>query len=251
MTNKQADLELMLKELKLSTFIQNYNAFSKQAGKENYSYEEFLKALAEEELNQRIQNKIKRLLALAKFPPLKTLAEFVFEDVPELNKQQIIQLADCDFIEQSHNLCFLGPTGVGKTHLAMALGYEACKRKYPTIFVPAAKLVNELVEAKKEFVLSKIQKKYSRFKLIIIDELGYIPFSKDGAQHLFQFFSECYERQSIIVTTNLEFSLWTEFLGDLIMTSALLDRFTHHCQIFPIIETDSYRFKNRIKNPSC
>ena len=246
MSKNNAELESMLKELRLPSFVKNYRAFSAQAGQENLPYEDFLKTLVEEELTGRIQNKIKRLLAAAKFPPLKTLSEFHFEDTPELNKQSLIQLADCNFIEQAHNICFLGPTGVGKTHLAMALGYEACKQKYPTIFVPAARLVNELLEAKKDLVLSKVQKRYAHFKLIVIDELGYIPFSREAAHHLFQFFAECYEKQSIIVTTNLEFSKWTEFLGDPVMTSALLDRFTHHCHIFPI-KAESYRFKNRGK----
>jgi DNA replication protein DnaC len=247
MNKTNASLELMLKELKLGSFVKNYQDFAAQAGKGNLPYEEFLRTLVAEELAQRIKNKIRRLIAGANFPPLKTLAEFQFEDTPDLNNQSIIQLADCHYIEQARNICFLGQAGVGKSHLAMALGYEACKRKYPTIFISAAKLVNELIEAKKGLILSKVQKKYTHFKLIIIDELGYIPFSKDGAQHLFQFFADCYEKQSIIVTTNLEFSKWTEFLGDPVMTSALLDRFTHHCDIFPI-NAESYRFKNRGKS---
>jgi len=247
MIAKHTDLQIMLRQLKLATFIRNYDAFSKQAAKEGHSYQDYLKSLVMEELGQRTQNKIKRLLANAKFPQIKTLAEFNFNEVPELNKQQFIQLAEGDFIDKTQNICLIGTTGAGKSHLATAIGYEACKRKYATIFTPAAKLINELIEAKKEMCLSKIQKKYSRFSLIIIDELGYIPFSKEGAQLLFQFFADAYERQSVIVTTNLEFSKWTQFMGDPIMTSALLDRFTHHCHIF-LINAESYRLKKRNKD---
>lgn len=245
--NKYTDLEIMLKQLKLSTVLRNYEAFSREAAKEGRSYEDYLKALVMEELGQRTQNTIRKLLANAKFPQAKNLAEFDFTETPELNKQQVIQLADCEFIDKAHNICFVGTTGAGKSHLATAIGYEACKRKYSTIFIPAAKLVNELIEAKKNFIISKVQKKYARFNLVIVDELGYIPFSRDGAQLLFQFFADSYERQSIIVTTNLEFSKWIQFLGDPVMTSALLDRFTHHCHIFSINE-ESYRLKKRNKN---
>lgn len=246
MNGRHADLQIMLRQLKLATFIRNYEVFSKQAAKEGHTYEDYLKSLVMEELGQRTQNKIKRLLANAKFPQIKTLAEFDFTEVPELNKQQVIQLAEGDFIDKAQNICFIGTTGAGKSHLATAIGYESCKRKYTAIFIQAAKLVNELIEAKKDLYLSKIQKKYARFSLVIIDELGYIPFSKEGAQLLFQFFADAYERQSVIVTTNLEFSKWTQFLGDPIMTSALLDRFTHHCHIFSINE-ESYRLKKRKK----
>lgn len=245
--NNYADLEIMFKQLKLSTFVSNYEAFSREAAKEGRPYEDYLKALVMEELGQRTQNTIRRLLANAKFPQVKTLSEFDFTEVPELNKQQVIQLAECNFIDKAQNICFIGTTGAGKSHLATAIGYEACKRKYSTIFIPAAKLVNELIEAKKEMGLSKTQKKYARFDLVIIDELGYIPFSREGAQLLFQFFADSYERQSVVVTTNLEFSKWTQFLGDPVMTAALLDRFTHHCHIFSI-NKESYRLKKRNKN---
>jgi len=140
----------------------------------------------------------------------------------------------------------MGQTGTGKTHLAIAIAHEACKKKIPTLFFSAAKLVNDFIDARKQGRLSLFQRRLSRAKLIVLDELGYIPFDKEGSEHLFQFFSDAYEKQSIIVTTNLEFSDWTQFMGDTTMTSALLDRFTHHCDVFTLIG-DSFRFKQRKK----
>jgi len=140
----------------------------------------------------------------------------------------------------------LSLTGTGKTHLATALAYEACKKKIPTLFFSAAKLVNIFIDSRKQNQLSLFQKKLAKAKLIILDELGYIPFSKEGAEHLFQFFSDAYERTSVIVTSNLEFSEWTLFMGGSTMTSALLDRFTHHCEILTL-NGESYRFKQRLQ----
>lgn len=242
MTATHASLELMLKKLKLSSLLQNYAQFATIAAKENQSYELYLKALIEEELNHRDTNRIKRLITHAKFDRIKRLHEFDFSEVPALNKQKVVQLSECHFIDQAENICFLGPAGVGKSHLAKSIGYEACKQGLPVRFFSAAELVNELIESKQNYILSKIQKRYRKYRLIILDELGYIPFSKEGAELLFQFFADMYEKTSIIVTSNLEFAEWVSFLGDPAMTSALLDRFTHHCHIFSI-DADSFRFK--------
>ena len=237
-------LEMMLKELKLTTFVKNHASFAKQALNSDESFSNYLKALAQEELNQRINNKIKKLIYQAKFPNIKTLAEFDFSFIPNLNKQKILQISECHFIEEKYNLCFLGQTGTGKTHLATAIAYEACKKKYPVLFFSAAKLVNEYIVSRKAANLIKFQKRLTKAKLIVIDELGYIPFSKEGSEHLFQFFADCYEQLSVIITSNLEFSDWTKFMNDPTMTAALLDRFTHHCEIFTL-NGESYRFKQR------
>jgi len=242
----KADLEISLKQLKLTSVLTHYKRFSELAAKESQSYETFLAGLLTEEINQRTQNKIARLTSQAKFKKRYLLSEYDFSEQPQLNKQRLIQLADCHFIDEAHNICFLGQAGLGKTHLATAIAYEACKKKYPTLFIIAAKLVNELIEANKNFALSKLHNRLNKYKLIILDELGYIPFSKEGAQLLFQFFSDRYETASTIVTSNLEFSDWTSFMGDPTMTSALLDRFTHHCDIFTFIG-ESYRFKQSKK----
>ena len=247
MTATHTSLDLLLKKLKLTSILQNYAQFATIAGKENQSYELYLKALIEEEMNCRDTNRIKRLITQAKFDRIKRLHEFDFTEVPALNKQKIIQLSDGHFIDRAENVCLLGPAGVGKSHLAKSIGYEACKKGYPVRFFSAAELVNELIESKQNYILSKIQKRYRKYKLILLDELGYIPFSKEGAELLFQFFADMYEKTSIIVTTNLEFSEWVSFLGDPAMTSALLDRFTHHCHIFSI-EAESFRFKEKQTN---
>jgi len=239
-----AVIESMLGQLRLSACRQNYAVLAKEAIKNNKSHLEYLKALLAEEINQRLDRRVKTIITKAKFPILKTLADFDFSLVPTLNKHKILELTEGDFIDNQQNVCFLGQTGTGKTHLATAIAYEACKRKYPVLFFSAAKLVNELLVASKNLAILKLQKKLAKAKLIVIDELGYIPFSKEGAELIFQFFAEAYEKQSLIITSNLEFSEWTNFLGDPTMTSALLDRFTHHCQILTI-NAESYRFRQR------
>lgn len=239
-------IESMLKQLKLSSISKQYQALAAEAIKMGKSHEEYLKVLLEEELGHRLAARIKTLIVYARFPAIKTLAEFQFDALPKLNKQKILDLSDGHFIEGKSNICFLGQTGTGKTHLAIALAYEACKKKHKVLFYSAAKLVNQLIEARTTQSLSKLQKKLQQANLIVLDELGYIPFSKEGAELLFQFFSDRYEQGSLIVTTNLEFSDWTKFLGDPTMTSALLDRFTHHCDIFTL-NGESYRFRQRKK----
>jgi DNA replication protein DnaC len=239
-------LNHLLDELRLGTIKQNYTPFSEEAIKTNKTMIEYLKALVQEEYNGRMDNRIKRLISQAKFPVVKTISEFDFKSIPTLNKQQVLSLSECHFVDKKHNICLLGQTGTGKTHLATAIAYEACKKKIPTLFFSAAKLVNLFIDAQKNHQLTLCQKKIARSKLIIIDELGYIPFSKEGAEHLFQFFSDMYETASLVVTTNLEFSEWTTFMGNTTMTSALLDRFTHHCEIITL-NGESYRFKQHKK----
>ena len=238
------EVEPLLKELRLFSFAQNYVSFAKEASENKQTYEAYLKALAQEEIARKFENRIRKLISQAKFNHLKNLSEFNFNRIPKLKKQAIIELSDCHWIEKADNVCLMGQTGLGKTHLAVALGYEACKRKFTTRFYTTAQLVNELSEAKDSHSLLKLQIRLARYQLVIIDELGYIPLSKKDAELLFQFFSDRYEKGSIIVTTNLEFPDWTKFLIDPTMTAALLDRFTHHCHIFSLIG-ESFRFAQR------
>ena len=203
----------------------------------------YLTRLMEEEYNNRIDNRIKRLITQSKFPSIKHLSEFQFSQ-SEIKKQQILEIAECHFIGEKHNVCFMGQTGTGKTHLAISIGIEACKKRVSTLFFSSANLVNLFIEARKNHSLLSLQKRLSRAQLIIIDELGYIPFSQEGAEHLFQFFSDRYERGSLLVTTNIEFANWTQFMINSTMTSALLDRFTHHCDVV-MFSGESYRFRHR------
>jgi DNA replication protein DnaC len=243
---KQAVLESNLKELKLPMFMQYYTEYGKIAASQNQPYEQYLKALTDEEISNRDNNRVKKLTTNARFPFRKTLTEYQFEEVPGIKKQEIIKYAECKYIDLRENICLLGQTGTGKTHLAIALGLEACKRKYSVLFLTAAKLVNQLIEARSQLHLSTLQKKFRRANLVIVDELGYLPLSKEGSEYLFQFFADRYEQGSTIITSNLEFADWAKFMGDSTMTSALLDRVTHHCHIVAI-NGESYRFKQRKK----
>jgi DNA replication protein DnaC len=155
-------------------------------------------------------------------------------------------LSGCDYIKERRNIIFLGRSGTGKTHLATALGVEACKKNYRTRFVSCYTLVNELIEARQDKDLQRLIQRYSRYELLILDELGYIPFSREGSELLFQVLAERQEKGSVIITTNLGFADWTQVFGDPVMTAALLDRLTHKAHIVNC-QWESYRLKQSLK----
>jgi len=215
---------------------------AREAEDNNLSYEDYLLGILEQEITQRESNRIQRGIRLATFPIIKTLDSFDFKAVPSLSKPKILKLASCEYIKNLENVILVGTSGVGKTHLATALAYEACRKGLKAKFFTAAGLINELMAAQQEYKLNRMERQYSAYHLIVIDELGYVPFSKMGAELLFQFCSSRNERGSLIITTNLEFPKWTEVFSDAGMTAALLDRLTHRAHILNI-NGESYRFK--------
>jgi DNA replication protein DnaC len=236
-----------LKTLRLPTMVKELSTVVRQAVEEEHSYETFLERLAELEVNARQSKAIERRLRQAGFPGVKELADFEFQAVPKLNKKLVQDLSRCDFIEKKANVVLLGPPGVGKSHVAIALGREACRRGYRVKFYTAAGLVNTYVEAQQERQILRLEGQIKRRDLIIVDELGYIPFSKLGAEHLFGFFSQCYEQTSLVMTTNLPFAEWPQtFGGDERLTGALLDRLTHRVHIVEITG-ESYRLQSSMK----
>jgi DNA replication protein DnaC len=156
------------------------------------------------------------------------------------------ELSDCDYVKKNRNIIFVGKSGTGKTHLATALGMEACKHAIRTRFVTGCGLANELIEARDEQVLGRAVKRYAGYGLLIIDELGYVPFSKQGAQLIFQILAERHERKPVIITTNMGFGDWTQIFGDPSMTAALLDRVTHKAHVINC-SWESYRLKETLK----
>lgn len=246
------ELKANLKDLKLSAMVREIDATLRQATDSGTGYDELLVDLTRLEIESRAANRLKRRVREAKFPLLKPLETFDLEAVPELDIRVFRELINCEYIREQRNVIFLGSSGTGKTHMATALGLEACKNNYRTRFVTCYGLVNELIEAREERDLQRILKRYSRYELLILDELGYIPFSKEGAELLFQVLAERYEKGSVMITTNLGFADWTQVFGDQAMTAALLDRITHKARIVNC-SWQSYRLKqslgsgNRIK----
>jgi DNA replication protein DnaC len=238
-----------LKKLKLSTMIRDLEGLIRQAKQEKLSYEEFLLNLSDAEVQARQENGRKIRLREAKFPILKPMETFQFEAAPELDVRLMKELSDCDYVKKNRNIIFVGKSGTGKTHLATALGMEACKHGIRTRFVTGCGLANELIEARDEKVLGRAVKRYAGYGLLIIDELGYVPFSKEGAQLIFQILAERHERKSVIITTNMGFGDWTQIFGDPSMTAALLDRVTYKAHVIHC-NWDSYRLKETLKrNP--
>jgi len=238
-------LEAYLKKLKMPQAAKTYESLAREAGDNNLSYEEYLLGVLEQEIHQRENNRIQRGIKQAAFPVIKTLENFDFKAIPSLNKPRVLKLMQGEYIRKKENIILVGSSGVGKTHIATALGYEACRQGLRVKFYTAAGLINELLAAQQEYRLNRLEKQWLVPHVIILDELGYVPFSKMGAELLFQFCAARYERGSIIITTNLEFPKWTEILGDEQMTAALLDRLTHNAHILNI-NGDSYRFKQAL-----
>ena len=235
-------LEHHLKELRLPTFLREYDRMAAECAEEGVSHPDYLLRLSELELIDRHRRAVERRIKAARFPTLKGLDTFDFGAIPSVNRQLVTQLARCEYVERRENIIAVGNSGTGKTHVALGLGLAACQRGLTVGFNTVAALVHELIEATDERRLLNFQKRLSRLKLLIIDELGFVPLSRTGAELLFEVFSQRYERGSVIVTTNLPFDEWTEVFGSERLTGALLDRLTHHVHILEM-NGESYRLK--------
>ena len=229
-----------LKTLKLPTFLREYEKLARQCAAEGLDHVRFLARLVELELIDRERRMIERRIKAARFPAVKSLDSFDFKAIPALNKMQVLELARCEWIERRENVIALGPSGTGKTHAALGLGLAACQKGLSVGFTTAAALVHELMEARDERRLLRLQKQMAGHKLLIIDELGFVPLSKTGAELLFELISQRYERGATLITSNLPFDEWTETFGSERLTGALLDRLTHHVTILEM-NGDSYR----------
>jgi DNA replication protein DnaC len=243
-TMDTARLESHLRQLYLASFIQHHEAFAAEAAQNNQSYSAYLLALAEQELLERAVRRRERRLKEAKIPVVKELSSFDFAAIPHLNPQKIRQLAQGEYIEQAEPVILVGNPGLGKTHVATALAVAATQQMRRVRFYNVATLVNELLTAQTEGKLTTFLNKALNYQLIVLDELGFIPFTSLGAQVMFQFCSALYQRVALIITTNLKFADWTQVFGDERLTVALLDRLTHRAHIIEFIG-DSYRFRER------
>jgi DNA replication protein DnaC len=239
-------LDTYLKTLRLPTFLHNYGKFAEEAAQAGHSYHRFLLALAEQEVTQRERNRIARRIKQARFPILKELADFDFSCLSSPNKQRVLELAQGSYIHKAEPILMVGNPGLGKTHVTTGMALAACRQGHRVRFYNAAGLVNDLILAQQEHRLAKFLATALKHRLIIIDELGFIPFSATGAQLTFQFCSALYERVAMIVTTNLHFANWTQVFGDEQLTAALLDRLTHHAHILEFLG-ESYRFRQRVQ----
>ena len=229
-----------LKSLRLPTVLREYGKLARQAAAEGLDHVQFLARLIELEMIDRERRMIERRIKAAKFPAVKSLDSFDFKAIPVLNKIQVLELARCEWVERRENVIALGPSGTGKTHIALGLGLSACQKGLSVGFVTAAALVHELMEARDERRLLRLQKQMVSHKLLIIDELGFVPLSKTGAELLFELISQRYERGATLITSNLPFDEWTETFGSERLTGALLDRLTHHVNILEM-NGESYR----------
>jgi DNA replication protein DnaC len=231
-----------LKALKLPSFLREYDKLARQCAAEGVDHTGYLLRLAELELLERERRLVERRIRRARFPATKSLDSFDFAAIPALNKLLVLELARCGYIERRENVIALGPSGTGKTHVALGLGLAACQRGLSVGFTTAAALVHELLEARDERRLLRLQRQLEACQLLIVDELGYVPLSPTGAELLFETFSRRYERGAVIVTSNLPFDEWTGVFGAERLTGALLDRLTHHVHILEL-NGESYRLK--------
>lgn len=236
-------VEHYLKQLKLPTMLREYKSAAAACAQENKDHIEFLSRLCERELLDREQRAAERRIKAARFPAIKTLDTFDFAAQPGINKPLITELIRGDYLDNQENILFMGNPGTGKTHLATALGHAACAQGKRVLFIPTTRLVTQLLEARQDRLLERYLKRLEKQHLLILDEFGYVPFSKAGAELLFDVISRAYERTSIILTTNLPFEHWTEILGNERLTGALLDRITHKVHIIEA-NGESYRLKD-------
>jgi len=242
-------METYLKKLRLPSVAQHYRKTASQAAQSNLTHEQFLLALLEQQVQSQEENTRKARIKQAHFPMPKTLEQFNFSALPNLNKPLILKLAQGEYLSKFENIVLAGNSGTGKSHIAIALGMAACAQAKRVAFYTAADLVNALLEANAEYRLSRLEHKLQSLDLLIVDELGYLALDEKGVKLLFNVFNNRYERKSTLVTTNLPFKQWESIFQDTAMTVALVDRLTHHCHIIEM-NGDSYRFKQSLKEKS-
>ena len=238
----QVLLQHHLRKLKLPTFQSEYTKLARQCAAEGKDHVQYLLRFCELELIERERRMIERRIKAARFPATKSLDSFDFKAIPSLNKALTMELARCAFVDRRENIIALGPSGTGKTHVSLGLGLAACQKGLKVRFTTAAALVHDLIEAVDDRRLQRLQKGLAAHDLLIIDELGFVPLSKTGAELLFEIISQRYERGSIIITSNLPFDEWTEVFGSERLTGAILDRLTHHVHILEM-NGESFRLR--------
>jgi DNA replication protein DnaC len=237
---RAAVLEELCRELKLPVFRREYEALARQARDGGWPYEDFLRELLDAEVHNRRQRAASRRVSEARLPDVKTLDQLDFDALAGVRRPKLLELASCDYIAKAEDVVLAGPIGTGKTHIAIALAVEAAQRRHRVRFARAADLVCELREARDEHTLGRLLDRYQRVQLLVVDELGFVPFEKAGGELLFNLLADRYERRSTIITTNLPFSEWVQVFGCEKLTTALLDRLSHHAHILTT-KGDSYR----------
>jgi DNA replication protein DnaC len=245
MKPKPEDLTEVLRRLSLTFFAQHYEALGQETARKQLGHVEYLRRLAEGEAAARYERSVQRRTKAAHLPVFKTLEQFDWSWPKKINRAQVQDLFRLRFIEQNTNVVFIGGVGLGKTHFALALAHSACLNNAPTLFAQAVEIVNTLSAAQATNTLSKALKTYVAPRLLVVDELGYLPMDKRGADLLFQVISARYERGATVITTNTAYKQWPRvFNNDATITTAILDRLLHHCETVTI-EGKSYRMKDK------
>ncbi len=227
-----------LKRLKLPAMGRQYKKLAQEAAQQNRPYEDYLLSLLEMEVAQREENTQKRLIAQARFPYLRTLDQFDLSAIPSVNKAMVLELTKGEYLDRKENVVLVGNMGTGKTHVAISLGLLACREGKRVRFFTATGLINDLLEAQEQHTLGRRLAQIQKLDVLILDEVGFVPFTPEGARLLFQVCADRYLRGSLLVTTNLEFGRWVEVFGD--------ERLTHHCHVLEF-NGDSYRFKESLR----
>ena len=241
---REAVLSEHLRGLKMPGAAKEYQGLARQARDGSWDYEEFLRHVLEAEMRSRQERTSARRLQEARFPDIKTLDQMDWEALKGISRTRLLELASCAYLNRAEDVILAGPIGTGKTHIAIGLGVEAARRRFRVSFTRAAELVRMLLEARDERLLGRLHRRLERADLLIVDELGFVPFDRAGGELLFNLLSERYERRSTLVTTNLAFSEWVQVFGDAKLTTALLDRLGHHSHILTT-RGSSYRSRNR------